>query len=430
MVHLIKAEDMDSEFVQQITSRGLRGLESVEKDVREILESVRTRGDEALFELTQKFDGLELDPSIIRAERGDFEAAYRSAKTEEIRALKKAASNIKRFHKMQLERIRFEQSQGGVTVGVVARPISSVGIYAPGGKTSYPSSILMCAIPAKVAGVERIVACSPPSPRGRFNPHVLIASDIAGVNEVYCIGGAQAVAAMAYGTKSIRPVEKVVGPGNVYVTAAKQLLSRHVSVDLPAGPSEILIIADDSSKPEFIAADLLAQAEHDENARCILLTTSERLANRVMQILEERLASPTLSQVSRVALERSGLIAVARDLQEATRLANKIAPEHLVIMTRNPDSVFKEIKNAGLIFIGQYSPVAIGDYSAGTNHVLPTGGYARTYSGLSVRDFVKTISYVQCSKTGLKKLAKVTITLAEMENLKAHSDSIRVREVS
>ncbi|MBS7623367.1 histidinol dehydrogenase [Candidatus Bathyarchaeota archaeon] len=420
---------MSREIIQQITLRGLRGLQRVEKDVREIIEAVRTRGDEALLEFTRKFDYVELDPNVMRADREDFEAAYRSVRPEEIRALKRAASNIKRFHKNQLQRIRFEQTMGGVTLGVVARPISSIGIYTPGGKTAYPSSILMCAIPAKVAGVERIIACSPPSPQSRFNPHILVASEIAGVSEIYSIGGAQAVAAMAYGTASIKPVEKIVGPGNVYVTVAKQLLSRHISVDLPAGPSEILIIADEHADPKFIAADLLAQAEHDENAQCILLTTSERIGGEVKRILDQTLASSTPSPVSRVALEKSGLIAVVHDLQEAARLSNEIAPEHLVIMTRDPGSVFKAIRNAGLVFLGKYSPVAVGDYSAGTNHVLPTGGYARTYSGLSVRDFIKTIGYVRCSKTGLRRLARETATLAEIEGFQAHSNSIKVRGI-
>jgi histidinol dehydrogenase len=429
MVLMVKVEEMSREIIQQITLRGLRGLKCVEKDVREIVEAVRTRGNEAIFEFTRKFDGVELEPDLMRAEREDFEVAYRSIRPEEIRALKRAALNIKRFHKNQLQRIEFRQSIGGVTLGMVFRPISSIGIYAPGGKTAYPSSILMCAIPAKVAGVERIIACSPPSPQGRFNPHMLVASEIAGVTEVYSIGGAQAVAAMAYGTASIKPVEKIVGPGNIYVTVAKQLLSRHVSIDLPAGPSEILIIADEYADPEFVAADLLAQAEHDENAQCILLTTSERIGAEVKRILDRMLASSTPSSVSKVALEKGGLIAVVHDLEEAARLSNEIAPEHLVIMTRDPWSVFRAIRNAGLVFLGKYSPVAVGDYSAGTNHVLPTGGYARTYSGLSVRDFIKTIGYVRCSKTGLRRLANETLTLAEIEGLQAHSNSIKVRGI-
>ncbi|MEM4250860.1 MAG: histidinol dehydrogenase [Candidatus Bathyarchaeia archaeon] len=429
MVLMVKAEELSREIIQQITLRSFRGLESLEKDVIKIVEAVRTHGDEAILEFTRKFDGVELKPDLMRAKKEDFEAAYRSVRPEEIRALKRAASNIERFHKNQLQRIEFKQSVGGVMLGVVVRPISSIGIYAPGGKTSYPSSILMCAIPAKVAGVERIIACSPPSFRGRFNPHMLVASEIAGVTEFYSIGGAQAVAAMAYGTASVRPVEKIVGPGNIYVTVAKQLLSRHVSIDLPAGPSEILIIADESADPEYVAADLLAQAEHDENAQCILLTTSEKIGREVKRILDRMLASSMPSSVSRAALEKGGLIAVVHDLKEAAGISNEIAPEHLVIMTRDPWSVFRAIRNAGLVFLGKYSPVAVGDYSAGTNHVLPTGGYARTYSGLSVRDFIKTIGYVRCSKTGLRRLARETLTLAEIEHLQAHSNSVKVRGI-
>ena len=426
-MQLVRSEDLKGENLNQIVNRGLLGLESVEKDVMAVIESVRVRGEEALFEFTQKFDGVRLDPSTMRATQEDTERAYSLVRTSEVKALKKAASNIERFHRTQLKRLSFEESSNGLKVGVITRPISEVGVYVPGGRTSYPSSVLMCAIPAKVAGVERLILCSPPSPKARFNPYVLVAADIAGVDEVFCVGGAQAIAAMTYGTKTMKAVEKIVGPGNIYVTAAKQLLSTYVSTDLPAGPSEILIIADANAKPQFITEDLLAQAEHDENATCILLTNSERIAIEVKENLEKALENVPATGTNKIALERRGLIVVVRDMQEAVMFANLIAPEHLVIMTGKPQSLLKSLRNAGLIFLGEYSPVALGDYCAGTNHVLPTGGYARTYSGLSVREFLKTISYVNCSRRGLMKLAKATVTLAEIENLQAHSRSITVR---
>jgi len=429
LICLTRSDGLKGELLEEILNRGRLELENVENDVKGVIEAVRIRGDEALIELTQKFDRIKLDPRTMKATQDDIEAAYDFVRPAEVKALRTAASNIKRFHRMQLKRIRFEQAGGGVALGVVTRPISTVGIYAPGGRTSYPSSVLMCAIPAKVAGVDRILVCSPPSPKVRFNPYVLVASDIAGVDEIFCVGGAQAIAAMAYGTKTIGRVEKIVGPGNIYVTSAKQLLSRYVSVDLPAGPSEILVIADVNAEAEFIAADLLAQAEHDENASCILLTDSESIANEVREAIAEMLKTMPRPETAKAALENRGLIVVVGDLKEAVMLTNQIAPEHLMIMTKNPQSLLREIRNAGLIFIGKYSPVALGDYSAGTNHVLPTGGYARTYSGLSVRDFLKTISYVRCSRKGLKRLAKTTVTLAEIENLPAHSRSITVRGV-
>ena len=430
MIHLTRSIDLEDEFLKSILRRGRVEVEAVEKDVRSIVEAVRTRGDDALFEYTERLDGAIINSNTVKATKEDIDAAYNLAKEAEIKALERAASNIERFHKMQLERLDFRESGRGITLGVVARPIPAVGVYAPGGKASYPSSVLMCAVPAKAAGVERLVVCSPPSPRNRFNPYILLASDIAGVDEIYCVGGAQAIAAMAYGTKTLRPVDKIVGPGNIYVNAAKQLLSRYVSIDLPAGPSEILIVADESAKPEFIAADLLAQAEHDEDAVCILLTNSEDVAYDVQERLSEMTSGrPPKLETIRGALEKNGLIVTVKDLKEATTLANQIAPEHLVIMTRKPRSVLKAVRNAGLVFLGSYSPVAIGDYSAGTNHVLPTGGYALTYSGLSVRDFLKTISYIDCSRKGLKNLAQTTITLAEIEGMWAHSKSIQVRDV-
>jgi histidinol dehydrogenase len=429
LIRIATLQEFEDDNFYEILNRGRLDLASVEKDTREIIDSVKSRGDEALFDLTEKFDGAKLNIGTIKATKKEITEAYKIIKPAEIKAMNKAAANIKRFQQLQLRRIDFEYEKQEVKLGLISRSISSVGVYAPGGKTCYPSSVLMSAIPANVAGVERIILCSPPSFKTRFNPYILVAADIAEVDEIYCIGGAQAIAAMAYGTKTIKPVEKIVGPGNIYINAAKQILSNEVAIDLPAGPSEILIIADITAKAEFVAADMLAQAEHDENATCILITDSKKISDEVRKIIDKITENMPEESTVKIALKRRGLIIIVNKIEEAIKLSNRIAPEHLTIMTKNSSSLLKKIRNAGTIFLGRYSPVAIGDYSVGTNHVLPTGGYAKTYSGLSVRDFLKTISYVNCSSEGLKKLAETTITLADIEKLSFHSKSIEVRGV-
>jgi histidinol dehydrogenase len=427
LIRIIKLRDIKDEDLEKIVNRGSLDLKHVESDVKHVLEEVKSRGDDALFEFTYRFDGLKLDSNSVKATRSDLEEAYRKVKPIEVRALRRAAANIRRFHELQLKKLTFQWRRRDVKAGVVTKPISSVGIYAPGGKRPYPSSVLMCAIPAKVAGVDRIILCSPPSPKERFNPHILVAAEIAGVDEIYCVGGAQAIAAMAYGTQTLTPVEKIVGPGNIYVTAAKLLVSGHVAVDLPAGPSEILIIADDSAKAKFVAADLMAQAEHDEMATCILITTSEEVAKEVNNHIEDMLSAASNAVIAAKTLERNGIIIIVENFTDAITLADKIAPEHLSLMIRRPERLLKRVRNAGMIFLGKYSPVAVGDYCAGTNHVLPTGGYSRIYSGLSVRDFLKTISYLHCSKDGLKRMAETAVTLASIEGLELHAESIRIR---
>lgn len=429
LIRIASVQKFEDDNFYEILNRARLDLASVEKETREIIDSVKSRGDEALFDLTEKFDSAKLNIGTIKATKKEITEAYEIIKPAEIKAMNKAAANIKRFQQLQLGRIEFEYEKQEVKLGLISRLISSVGVYAPGGKTCYPSSVLMSAIPAKVAGVERIILCSPPSLKTRFNPHILVAADIAEVDEIYCVGGAQAIAAMAYGTKTIKPVEKIVGPGNIYVNAAKQILSNEVAIDLPAGPSEILIIADITAKAEFVAADMLAQAEHDENATCILITDSKKIADEVRKIIDTITENMPEESTVKIALKRRGLIIIVSKMDEAINLSNRIAPEHLTIMTKNNSSLLKKIRNAGAIFLGKYSPVAIGDYSVGTNHVLPTGGYAKTYSGLSVRDFLKTICYVKCSRKGLKKLAETTIILADIEKLSFHSKSIDVRGI-
>ena len=427
LVRIATIQEFENDNYFELLNRARLDLASVEKDTREIIDSVKLRGDEALIELTEKFDSTKLNIDTIKATKKDITKAYETINPVEIKALNKAAANIKKFQQLQLRRIDLEYEKQDVKLGIISRSISSIGVYAPGGKTCYPSSVLMSAIPAKVAGVERMILCSPPSPETRFNSYILVAADIAEVDEIYCVGGAQAIAAMAYGTDTIKPVEKIVGPGNIYVNAAKQILSNEVAIDLPAGPSEILIIADNTAKAEFAAADILAQAEHDENATCILITDSKKIADEVRKIIDTITENMSEESTIKIALRKRGLIVVVNKMEEAIKLSNRIAPEHLTIMTKNSSSYMKKITNAGAIFLGRYSPVAIGDYSVGTNHVLPTGGYAKTYSGLSVRDFLKTISYVNCSSKGLKKLAKTTKTLADIEKLSFHSKSIEVR---
>jgi histidinol dehydrogenase len=341
--------------------------------------------------------------------------------------LKKAAVNITRFHETQIKAMWSLETAKGVTLGQVTRPLSSVGVYAPGGKAPYPSSVLMCVIPAKAAGVKKIVVCSPPRKNGDVNPALLVAADIAGATEIYRVGGAQAVAAMAYGTETVPKVDKIVGPGNVFVTAAKLEVSKDVAIDVPAGPSEILIIADETAKISFIASDLLAQAEHDPRAWAILLTTSKDLALAVKTEVYQQLKSLSRRETAESSLQTGGLIVVVKNIEEAVDYANMIAPEHLQIQTKTPYEVFDKIQNAGAVFLGEYSPIAFGDYSAGLNHVLPTGGYAKTYSGLSTRDFVKTINFLRCSKQGYSSLEKTAVTLAKLEGFDGHARSVSVR---
>jgi histidinol dehydrogenase len=347
---------------------------------------------------------------------------------QQIRALKKAASNIKNFHKTQLKTKWTMEIDRGVTLGQVIRPLASIGVYAPGGRASYPSSVLMCVIPAKVAGVERIVMCSPPGKNGKINPAILVAADIAKVDELYRVGGVQAIAAMAYGTYTIRSVDKIFGPGNVYVAAAKLEVNKEVAIDIPAGPSEILIIADETANPAYISADLLAQAEHDPQAWSILVTTSKKLASEVKDEIFKQVQSLSRIKIIKSSLEKGGLIVTVANMKEATEIANLVAPEHLHIQTKAPNEIFRQINNAGAVFIGGYSTASFGDYSSGLNHVLPTAGYAKTYSGLSSLDFVKIMNFLECNREGFMNLKQAAITIAKMEGLDGHAKAVLIRD--
>ncbi|MFN4133046.1 MAG: histidinol dehydrogenase, partial [Candidatus Hadarchaeales archaeon] len=344
-----------------------------------------------------------------------------------IKALKKVARAIEKFHKKQLRREWLVQVAPGVKAGELVRPLKSVGLYVPGGRASYPSTLLMAAIPAKLAGVKKIIVCTPPRSDGKLLPAVLAAAEITGVKEIYKVGGAQAIAAMAYGTETVPKVEKIVGPGNVYVAAAKQVVAPDVEIDSIAGPSEVMILADDSANPKFIAADLVAQAEHDPEAAAVLVTSSEKLAREVREEARKMVRATPRWQIVLKSFTRYSRIIIVKDIEEGIWFANEYAPEHLELMVEDPREVLGKINNAGAIFLGDYSPVAAGDFAAGPNHILPTGGGARRVSGLSVLDFLKFPTVQEISKDGLRRLAKTIRVMAEAEDLPAHAKSVEVR---
>lgn len=394
----------------------------VEDTVREIIENVRQNGDGALRELAKKFDKVDLKE--IAVTRDEIEEAYEKVKPELVEELENAAYNIQRFHEMQMPPgLWLREVEPGITLGVKATPLERVGCYIPGGRASYPSTVLMTAIPAKVAGVDEVVMCTP----APINPLTLVAADIAGVDEIYKSGGAQAVAAMALGTESIEPVQKIVGPGNVFVTGAKMMLRNQVEIDFPAGPSEIGVLADDSAVPEFLAADLIAQAEHDPSSASLLVTCDPSLPDRVWKCMEGMIEKAPRREIIEKALNNSGYI-VTEDMDLAIETMNGIAPEHLSIQVRDPLDVLGKVRNGGSIFVGPYTPVAAGDYASGTNHVLPTSGNAATCSGLNVSHFMKTSTVQILTKEGLAALAPTIETLATAEGLHAHCESVRVRK--
>jgi len=426
-LRIITSQEFKGKTLNQVVNRGKMDLSQISLSVRSIISDVKENGDEALLRYTEKFDKARLTKAELKVTESEIKDAYKKLRENQINALKKAAKNIVRFHKKQIKNALSLEMVKGVIAGQVTRSLSAVGVYAPGGKASYPSSVLMCVIPAKVAGVKKIIVCSPPGENGSLNPAFLVAADLAGATEIYKVGGAQAIAAMAYGTETIAKVDKIVGPGNVFVTAAKLEVSKDVAIDLPAGPSEILIIADETANASFIASDLLAQAEHDFQAWAILLTTSEELAEKVEEQVSNQMKSLSRAEIIKSSLQTGGLIVVVKNVDEAVEYANLIAPEHVHIQTKNPSQVFDKIRNAGAVFLGEYSPVALGDYSSGLNHVLPTGGYAKFYSGLSTKDFVKTINFLQCTKQGCLNLKDTTVTLAKMEGLDEHAKSVSIR---
>jgi histidinol dehydrogenase len=400
--------------------------EGVEETVAAIIADVRRRGDAALFDYTAKFDRLELTAATMQVTPEEIDRALAAISQQSLDALKLAATRIADYHRKQKTETWLSTDEADVLVGQMVRPLDRVGIYVPGGKAAYPSSVLMNAVPAKVAGVAEVIMVVP-MPGGEINPHVLAAAHLAGVDRIFKVGGAQAVASLAYGTETIPRVDKITGPGNIYVATAKKMVFGQVDIDMIAGPSEILVINDGSGGPAHIAADLLSQAEHDELASSVLVTTDEKMAEAVRQQIEVQLAGLSRQAIARQSIDRYGAIIVARDLEEAIAFSNRIAPEHLELAVASPFEILPLIRHAGAIFLGHHTPEAAGDYLAGPNHTLPTGGTARFFSPLSVDDFVKKSSLVSFSRQGLERLGRDIIHIAELEGLEAHARSVAIR---
>lgn len=421
----IRDADFEARF-RAFLSTKRETAQDVEAAVREIIADVITRGDRALIDLTSKFDRVELDAGRLRITPAEIEEAYGACEGAALDALHVARDRIEAYHRRQLPADVQFTDPIGVELGYRWTPLAAVGLYVPGGTAAYPSSVLMNAVPAKVAGVDRLVMVVP-APGGKLNPLVLAAAKLAGVDEVYRVGGAQAVAALAYGTPAIAAVDKIVGPGNAYVAAAKRMVFGRVGIDMIAGPSEVLIIADGDANPDWVAADLLAQAEHDEAAQSILITDDDGLAAQAARAVESQLATLPRHRIAGASWQDYGAIIRVRTLDEAPRLANALAAEHLEIMARDAERLAGAIRHAGAIFIGQHTPEAIGDYVAGSNHVLPTARSARFSSGLGVLDFMKRTSILKCGAEQLAYLAPSAIALARAEGLEAHARSVAVR---
>ncbi|MBB5022603.1 histidinol dehydrogenase [Desulfurispira natronophila] len=428
MIQIFSRSDRDfDEKLAVIRNRGQSLDSAVEKSVGEILEDVRLNGDEALKRYTQKFDSVDPETYGISIDAGTVEACRSEVSARQYDALQRAADSIRAFHERQRRQTWIEQdSVTGNILGQRVLPLDSVGIYVPGGKAAYPSSVLMNAIPAQVAGVERIVMVVP-TPGGEVNPGVMVAAHLLGITEIYRLGGAQAIGALAYGTETVAPVDKIVGPGNIYVATAKRKVFGRVDIDMIAGPSEILIIADEGADPRHVAIDLLSQAEHDEMASSILVTNSSKLAEKVSVAIEEELALLPRQAIARKSIDDYGAIIVAPDLLEAARISNLIAPEHLELAVAEPFWLLHTIKSAGAIFMGYHTSEAVGDYVAGPNHVLPTGGTARFFSPLSVDDFIKKSSLIYYTQAGLEEVARDVEILTAMEGLDAHGRSVSYR---
>jgi len=419
-------ETMDG-ILENLLKRSPNQYDEYADRVAVILNEVKERGDEAIFAYTEKFDGAYITKENIKVTDEEIEEAYKEVGEELIKIMRKAAKNIREYHEKQKRQSWFSSKEDGTMLGQKITALQNVGVYVPGGKAVYPSSVLMNILPAKVAGVPHIVMTTPPSKEGKVNPAVLVAAKEAGVDEVYKVGGAQAIAALAYGTESIKKVDKIVGPGNIYVALAKKAVYGHVSIDSIAGPSEVLVLADESANPRYVAADLLSQAEHDELASAILVTTSEEFAYKVKEEIEKFTAVLSRKQIIEKSLEQYGYLLVASNMDEAIEIANEIASEHLEIVTENPFEVMMKIKNAGAIFVGEYSCEPLGDYFAGPNHVLPTNGTAKFFSPLGVDDFIKKSSVIYYSKEALMGVKDDIIAFANAEQLTAHANSIAVR---
>ena len=420
-------ENSKKNLLEDLLKRSPNSYGKYEASVQEILNAVREKGDEALFDYTEKFDKVKLDADHILVTEEEIEEAYAEVGEELLGIIRKSLENIRTYHQKQMQYSWFDSKPDGTILGQKVTALQRVGVYVPGGKAAYPSSVLMNIMPAKVAGVDEIVMVTPPGKDGKVTPNTLVAAHEAGADVIYKVGGAQAIAALAYGTESIPKVDKIVGPGNIYVALAKKAVYGYVSIDAIAGPSEILVIADETANPRFVAADLLSQAEHDELASAILVTTSEELARKVSDEVDGFLKELSRSEIIRKSLDNYGYILVADTMDDVIDIANEIASEHLEIQTKNPYDVMTKVRNAGAIFIGEYASEPLGDYFAGPNHVLPTNGTAKFFSPLSVDDFIKKSSIIGYSEEALRDIHKDIEAFAEAEQLTAHANSIKVR---
>lgn len=424
-VRLTKESTKD--ILENLLKRSPNNYGKFEAAVADILANVKEKGDEALFSYTKEFDKVEITPETIRVTEAEIEEAYKAVDASLLEVIRKALVNIRSYHEKQRQNSWFTSTENGTMLGQKVTPLNRVGVYVPGGKAVYPSSVLMNIVPAKVAGVPHIVMTTPPGKDGKVNPSTLVAAKEAGADEIYKVGGAQAIGALAYGTASIPKVDKIVGPGNIFVALAKKAVYGHVSIDSIAGPSEILVLADETANAHYVAADLLSQAEHDEMASAILITTSTELAQNVEKEIEGYLKVLSRKEIIEKSLENFGYILIAENMDEAIEAANEIASEHMEIVTKNAFEVMMKVRNAGAIFIGEYSSEPLGDYFAGPNHVLPTNGTAKFFSALSVDDFIKKSSIVYYSRSALQEIHKDIIQFASSEQLTAHANSIAVR---
>ncbi len=404
-----------------------REEQQLEATIRNIVQDIKVEGDSALLRYTSKFDGVDIKSSDLRVDKEEIDDAYAKVNRRQVDALKESIERLRIISESILERLNFGIGFKGLRVDVRTSPIPSVGCYIPGGTADYPSSVLMCAVPAMVAGVERVVICTPPNPDRGVNPLTLVASDLCGIEEIYRIGGAQAIAAMVYGTESIPQVMKVVGPGNKYVTMAKRIVTKDIPIDMPAGPSEIVILADGTANPRLIALDLISQAEHDSDSKAVLVTNSWDIGRQVISFIEKICMLTSRTEYIQQALAKNGLVYVYESLDDGIKFINQYAPEHLTIISDAAAQIRRRITSAGLVLIGPHSPVAASDYMLGVNHVLPTSGYAKVYSSLSVLNFITIINEVKCTRTGLSLAEPYATLLAEIEGLSNHTNAIRGR---
>ena len=427
MRKVILSEDTKKDILENLLKRSPNSYGKFEASVAAILADVKEKGDEAVFDYTKRFDGADINAANIVVTKEEIDEAYSLVDEQLVEVIRKALVNIREYHAKQKQYSWFDSTPNGTILGQKVTPLNRVGVYVPGGKAAYPSSVLMNIIPAKVAGVNQIIMTTPPGKDGKVYPVTLVAANEAGVDEIYKVGGAQAIAALAYGTESIQKVDKIVGPGNIFVALAKRTVYGHVSIDSIAGPSEILVLADETANPRYVAADLLSQAEHDELASAILITTSMELAKKVSEEVDGFVAQLSRKEIIRKSLDSYGYILVADNMQDAVDTANEIASEHLEIMTANPFDTMTRIRNAGAIFLGEYSSEPLGDYFAGPNHILPTNGTAKFFSPLSVDDFVKKSSIISYSEEALALVHEDIEKFAKAEKLTAHANSIAVR---